>query len=184
MGAGVVFGAAGLALLLVWIESTRHSLVLVGPLCGWQLEFLCALVMLVAVAIVILSLGHQLSQRHGRMADALGGGVIALTVVALAASSPLVLGLGLAASLTSYSRLGPLDHGKQVVVSEASWFHSQFSVFEGDGVLFDAVAAPASPTPNDPIAVDHWSVRTAGGHYVISYATTSTGFSRILFILG
>ena len=182
VGAAATFLIAGLALLLVWFEST-HSLVLLGPLCGWQLELLCAFLMFVGVAAVILSLGHQLSQRDGRLASALGDGAIILTVIGIASASPLILGLGLASSLTSYWRLGPLDHGKQVVVDEISWSHSQFSVYRGNGIIFDYVPALPSPTPGDPIAVDHWGVARSDGHYVISYATTPAGSMRVLYVL-
>jgi hypothetical protein len=178
-----MFLAAGLALVLVLFESTQHSLILLGPLCGWQLEFLCALLMFVAVAAVILSLGHQLSQRDGRLASALGDGVIILAVIGIASASPLILGLGLASSLTSYWRLGPLDDGKQVVVDETSWFHSQFSVYRGDGIFFDYVPALPSPTPGDPIDVDHWGVVRSDGRYVISYATTPAGTMSVLYVL-
>jgi hypothetical protein len=183
IGAGATFVISALALLLLWFESTRHSLILVGPLRDWQLDFLCALLMLVAVAAVILSLARQLSQREGWVAAMLGDGAIALTVVGLAAVSPLILTLGLMTSLTSYWRLGPLDHGQQVVVGEISLFHSQFSVYRGDGTPFDSVRAPPSPTPGDPIVVDHWSVDRNGGQYVISYATTPTSALKALFTL-
>ena len=183
VGAGATFLIAGLALLLVWCKSTQHSLILLGPLCGSQLEFLCAFLMAVAVAAVIVSLGHQLSQRDGRLASAVGDGVIILTVTGLVGAAPLILGLGLASSLTSYWRLGPLDDGKQVVVDETSWFHSQFSVYRGDGVLFDYVPALPSPTPGDPIEVDHWGVIRDDGRYVISYATMPAGTMSVLYIL-
>ena len=183
IGAAITFVVSGLALLLILFESAQHSLILVGPLCGWQLDFVCALLMFVAVVAMILSLGHQLSLRDARLPSALGGGVIVLTVLGVAAASPLILGLGLASSLTSYWRLGPLDHGEQVVVDEISWSHSRFSVYRGDGIFFDYVPAPQSPTPGDPIAVDHWDVSKTDGRYEISYATTRAGFSNVLFML-
>ncbi len=139
--------------------------------------------MFVTVVAVILSLGHQLSQRDGRLGPALGDGVIILTVIGIAVASPLILGLGLATSLTSYWRLGPLDDGKQVVVDEITWFHSQFSVYRGDGVLFDYVPALPSPRPGDPIEVHHWGVVRSDGGYVIGYATTPTGTMNVLYIL-
>jgi hypothetical protein len=183
IGAGALFLIAGLGLLLVWFESTQHALILLGPLCGSQLDFLCALAMFIAVATTILGFGHQLSQREGRLTAALGDGVIILTVIGIAVASPLILGLGLVTSLTSYWRLGPLDDGKQIVVDEITGFHSQFSVYRGTGVLFDYVPAPPSPTSGDPIKVDRWDVVRRSGRYVISYATTPAGTMRVLYVL-
>jgi hypothetical protein len=183
IGAAAVATIAGAGLLLLWFESARHALILVGPLDAWQLDFLCALVILASVAAVILSLAHQLSQRDGRIASTLGDVAIVVTVVALALASPGILGLGLAASLQTYTRLAPLDHGKQVVVEEVSFLSSGFAVFRGNGVLFDYVQAPPKSTGGAVILVDHWSVATSNGGYVISYSTTPTGAPKALFTL-
>jgi hypothetical protein len=183
IGAAASTTLAAAGLLLLWFESSRHALILVGPLDALQLDFLCALLILASVAAMIFSLAHQLSQRASRFASTLGDVVIVVTVVALALASPGILGLGLAASLQAYTRLAPLDHGKQVVVEEVSFLSSGFAVYRGNGVIFDHVEAPSSPTGGDVILVDHWSVSTSGGHYVIRYATTPRGAAKVLFRL-
>jgi hypothetical protein len=184
IGAAATIAAGVTGLLFVWFESARGSLILVGSLGGQQLEALLAVPIVIAVCVVILSLARQLYHWRGRLGSALAFSVIAVTGLGMVFAFPLAALFGLLSFTASYTRLGPLDHGKEVVIEEISFLHSDFAVYRGRGILLDYVPTSSTAPPGFPIlSIDHWAVDRSNGHYVISYATTPTGPMHVLFSL-